>query len=626
MALVWSHSAYSQGYGDRLDLNPALQPFYHGVASGDPLTDRVIIWTRITTEEDVVYGKWRMAKDSLFTVDLIEGYFNTDGSKDYTVKVDVTGLEANTWYFYEFEALGRRSVRGRTKTAPSGSTEQYRIAFVNCTDFNTGYFNVYSRICERNDVDAIYHLGDYIYEYNNDRYLTSGLKVRDIEPVDEIITLTDYRTRYSWYRLDPELRKLHQQYPWVVTWDDHETANNSWVGGADNHQVATEGNWYDRKQAGAQAFHEWLPIRTSDSGDPFDIYRSFDIGNLAKFFVLETRLQYRSHQDVFIATFPQFDQSSRGMISPAQMSWLQSGLSGTEATWKVMVSPVIFSTLLYGVEPNIRGEDVWDGYPLQRNVLLSYLANNDIDNFTVISGDLHMALAFDIPRFIDNPFNINNYNPATGEGSIGVNFSGTSGSAVLCCRNTNTGTWQGNNPQMKYINVVQNGYNILDITQDLITCDYFYVNTVQQPGDTSDIWGASYCVENGAGHLEACDGPSVSSIDPFPFAPCWPRMGGDSIAPPVTGFELHLGDIIGVYPIPAADAVGVQFFLQSSGKLVFEIRDIRGQLAIRENEGQLESGLHYRNIDITQLPKGSYILTIRDRDRGIIASRRIIRL
>ena len=618
-------NSFSQGHGDRLELDARLAPFYHGVASGDPLSDRVIIWTRVTTEDPQAFGIWRIATDSLFTDNLKEGVFNTDASTDFTVKIDVTGLSPDTWYFYEFEVQGERSVRGRTKTIPVDLTNNYRIAFISCSDFNTGYFNVYSRIKDRNDLDAIYYMGDYIYEYEDSRYIASGLKVRDIEPLHETISLTDYRTRYSFYKLDPELRKLHQQYPWVMTWDDHETANNSWTGGASNHSPGDEGTWADRVDAGAKAYHEWMPIRPNDSGDPLEIYRSYDIGDLVTFYVLESRLTYRSKQDQLITLLPQFDQAERGILGTDQLIWLLDGLQTTDSKWKVMVSPVVFSTVLYATDPNIRTDDVWDGYPLQRNIILNYLDAHDIDNFVAISGDLHMAFGMDIPRNMENVNNPNFYNPATGEGSIGVNFVSTAVSSVMCCRNSNPDTWATDNAHMKYQNIKKNGYSVLDISSEKITCDYFYVDTVGVPNDSSHWWEASLCVEDGAGHLENCDGPSESSRPLYPMAPCWPRADGDT-TDPVGIAEISLGDIIGVYPIPAADAVGIQFFLQAEAMISFDLFNSDGQHMLSEHSQHYSKGVHYKNIIISTLPKGNYILTIRNGDRQIIASRKILRM
>lgn len=618
-----SATLFAQGFGDRLDVDPRLAPFYHGVASGDPLPDRVILWTRVTTDEPVVYGIWRMATDSLFTQDLHEGTFSTDATRDYTVKVDAPGLSPNTTYYYEFEALGKRSVRGRTKTTPVGNTGSYRIVFLSCGDMTTGYFNVLSRITERNDFDAIYHLGDYIYEYQSDKYLTSGLKVRDTEPAQEIIELADYRTRYSAYRLDPEMRKMHQQYPFIITWDDHETANDSYKDGSANHTPSTEGTWQDRKTGAAQAFHEWMPIRANDSGSPLEIQRSFDIGDLATFYLPETRLTFRNKQEGIYGLSPELDHSGRGMLDPNQFNWLKSGLQQSQAQWKVLVSPVTFSTLILSRFPDFRNPDLWDGYPYQRRQLLNFLANNNIGNFVTISGDYHMAFAMDIPLNINNVFNLSNYDPATGAGSIGVNFVGTSYSAALCCRNTDTEVWRDRNPHMKYVNVAFKGYNVLDITPEKVTCDYFYVNTTDYPNTEPDWHDASWCVEDGGGHLVPCAGPSVSLADPIALAPCWPRQGGDTL---VLGLQQPFaGDIIGLHPVPAVSFTGVQFYLGQASKVRIVLTDMKGRTVLREQAGWLDRGIHYRNISLNTLPAGQYVLTLYAGEGSVVSSRKLIK-
>ncbi|HOU47426.1 MAG TPA: PhoD-like phosphatase N-terminal domain-containing protein, partial [Chitinophagales bacterium] len=194
---------------ERSMLDTSLIPFYHGVASGDPLPDRVIIWTRVTPDVDgVVNGTWRVALDTNFTSIVQSGTFTADSSRDYCVKIDVSGLQPNTWYFYDFTALGRNSQTGRTKTAPVGGVDQLRFAFTSCSHYPNGYFNAYSRIRDRNDIDAILHLGDYIYEYETG----TGSVRKDQKPSYEIIKLSDYRQRYSTHRLDPDCRRMHQQY------------------------------------------------------------------------------------------------------------------------------------------------------------------------------------------------------------------------------------------------------------------------------------------------------------------------------------------------------------------------------------------------------------------------------
>ena len=233
---------------DRSVLDSTIQPFYHGVASGDPLADRVIIWTRVTTDAPAVQVKWRMATDTAMQNIIAQGITTTDTSKDYTVKVDVTGLQSNTYYYYEFEAMGRYSQRGRTKTIPVGNVSSLRVAFMSCSNYSFGYFNAYDIIRKRNDVDMLIHLGDYIYE---DGFKPGGVDTihRRSYPEYASFDLTSYRLRYSWYHLDPSLRDLHQQFPMVVIWDDHEFANDAFADTSSYHIPLTQGSWAVRKRA-----------------------------------------------------------------------------------------------------------------------------------------------------------------------------------------------------------------------------------------------------------------------------------------------------------------------------------------------------------------------------------------
>lgn len=206
-----------------LPFNPNLKPFYHGVASGDPLEDRVILWTRVTPEHDtLIEGSFVMALDTTLQMIVKSGSFSTDSSKDYTVKLDVTGLRSNTTYYYGFTAFGKRSPIGRTKTTPGSRdnnlNEILRFAVVACSNFEGGYFNAYNGIAARNDLDAVIHLGDYIYEYGQGEYRNIHLPdtERDHYPKSELLVKNDYRNRYSQYRLDSDLQRMHQQHPMIA--------------------------------------------------------------------------------------------------------------------------------------------------------------------------------------------------------------------------------------------------------------------------------------------------------------------------------------------------------------------------------------------------------------------------
>ena len=271
-------------------------PFYHGVASGDPLSNKVIIWTRVTPIDfsQSISGTYKVAVDSLFNNVISSGVFDTDFTSDFTVKIDVSGLNPNTFYFYRFETNGKKNPIGRTKTLPIGNVDNMRFAVVSCANLESGYFNAYKAINERNDVDAIIMLGDYIYEYEEGYYDPNSNVPRNLEPSNEIISLADYRMRYSSYHLDRSLQRLHQNYPWICVWDDHEFANNAYKDGAQNHD-SNEGNWYDRKESAKKAYFEWLPIRPSDS-KLMHIYRKFDFGDLFSLMMVDTRIHGREEQ------------------------------------------------------------------------------------------------------------------------------------------------------------------------------------------------------------------------------------------------------------------------------------------------------------------------------------------
>ena len=175
-----------------------LAPFFHGVASGDPLATQVILWTRITTDSSTAQVRWRIATDTAISQIIDSGVVQTDANRDFCVKVDVQNLQPNRYYYYEFEYLGQRSIRGRTRTLPVGDVDNIRLAAVSCANYEAGFFNVYNALAKRNDIDYLLHLGDYIYEYGNG----AVSNVRPVEPLNEIINLADYRLRYSYYKLD----------------------------------------------------------------------------------------------------------------------------------------------------------------------------------------------------------------------------------------------------------------------------------------------------------------------------------------------------------------------------------------------------------------------------------------
>ncbi|MFH1321395.1 MAG: alkaline phosphatase D family protein [Bacteroidota bacterium] len=511
----------------RLDIDPVYTPFYHGVASGDPLSDRVIIWTRVTpdtiTTGDIDVN-WGIALDTNFIQVINSGIVYTNDAVDYTVKVDATGLQPNTWYYYKFNALGKNSLIGRTKTAPTGDVDSIRFAVVSGSHFEHGYYNAYERITNRNDIDAVLHLGDYIYEYAaGGGYTNDTVRIHD--PEHEILTLGDYRIRYSQYRLDPQLRGLHQQYPWIIVWDDHETANNSWTSGAENHDSTSEGSWADRKAAGVQAFFEWIPIRKPSPSDNH-IYREFSFGDLFDLIMLDTRLEGRDEQ---LAMCSDLDDTARKMLGDQQFNWMTNQLTGSTAQWKiigqqVMIAPLEANLCFPFITKSAVNTDQWDGYPVVRDKLFNCIMDSNITDVVILTGDIHTSWANDLP------LDPGTYDPGTGAGSVAVEFvttSVTSAALPLDLSLIGVPTIKLINPHIKYINLDDKGYNIVDINKSRTQSDWYFVTTV----DTllfEEHYEESWYVNDTERFL---NGTSTPSERPGPLQPQAPLLPKNTNAP-----------------------------------------------------------------------------------------------
>ncbi len=332
--------------------------FAYGVASGDPLADRVILWThaKIPGSNAAVPLTWEVASDSSFKTIVSTGKVETLEANAFTAKVDATGLAAGNTYFYRFrDAADSVSPVGTTRTLPTTSITSLKLAVFSCSLYSEGFFNVYAQAVKSDALFAL-HLGDYIYEYGSDpaKYGSKDAAAlgRVAVPANDIVSLADYRARYAQYRSDPDLQALHAKMPWITVWDDHEFANNAYVGGAENHTPATQGDWTTRKTLAARAYHEWLPIRTPDASNLLKIYRRFDFGKLLSLHMLDTRIEGRDRQydnfgdaDGGIARYvagltPNATgvppDAGRRMMSTAQQTWLTNGLGASDATWQVL--------------------------------------------------------------------------------------------------------------------------------------------------------------------------------------------------------------------------------------------------------------------------------------------------
>ena len=335
--------------------------FLQGIASGDPAKDAVILWTRVTpdVEADITVS-WEVALDANFSQMVTNGVMKTNAKRDYTVKIDAVGLEAGKGYFYRFKSGKYVSDVGMTKTLPEGTVDSVKLAVMSCANYPAGYFNVYALAAERDDLDAVIHLGDYLYEYGRGGYASQDAAAlgREVLPAGELLSLNDYRTRYAQYRGDMSLQKLHAKVAFITVWDDHEVANDTWREGAENHND-NEGDFDLRKQAALQAYFEWLPIRPWSEGNHQEIYRSFNYGDLVDLHMLDTRLlgrdkqlDYADYMDPVTKAFNSgaflgdVTNVNRTMLGQSQLLWLQQSLLESTAKWQVLGQQVLMGKML----------------------------------------------------------------------------------------------------------------------------------------------------------------------------------------------------------------------------------------------------------------------------------------
>lgn len=557
-----------------------IAPFYHGVASGDPLSDRVIIWTRITPTDfgQTLTGTYHVATDDQFNNVVANGTFSTDSTIDFTVKIDVTGLNPNTFYYYEFEHNGAYSLVGRTKTLPLGAVDNMRLAVVSCASLESGYFNAYEAIANRNDVDAVLMLGDYIYEYESQGFSPNANVDRTWQPAEEITELNDYRLRYNSYRLDYALRKLHQNFPWICIWDDHETANDSYPGGADNHQ-ANEGPWPQRMSAGKKAYFEWIPIRPKAPGNQ-EIFRTFELGDLAKIIMLDTRLEGRDQQ---VGTNdPVFNDTTRTILGSTQFQWFKNELSTTTQPWKIIGNQVMIGAVeIFGTPINT---DSWDGYPAERQKIFDHLSTNNIDNMVVLTGDIHTSWAVDLKNG-NNPVGVEMVTPSVTSPGSPINLS-------------NLITLQ--NPNIKYVELTKRGFILVDITPQRVQGDWYNVSTINEINASSSCV-KSYVSNLGNNSLTLTNTPA-NGHGAFPQA-----LAGPCSRFYVGSEDAAKGIVLGLYPNPSADYLTIQGMNIIGGSL--SITDLSGKsFDVAHETTTWPNGLEIIQLDIRTLPSGTYVL------------------
>jgi alkaline phosphatase D len=410
----------------------------HGVASGDPDHESVVLWTRISGAEDTAAVDWEIARDEGFERRAGAGRVITSAARDFTVKVVAEGLLPGERYFFRFHSEGVLSPVGRARTLPRGALETLGLAVVSCSNYPFGYFNAYDAIAADEDVDWVLHLGDYLYEYGVDGYGgdTGARLGRNHDPRHEIVSLADYRRRHAQYKADPASQRMHGAHSLLAIWDDHESANNPWMDGAENHQAEREGSWDARRRASLQAYFEWMPIRDPAKGlRREDYWRSWRFGDLAQIVSLETRhtgrarqIEYAEHRDALNSAAEAkgflrdvVGAPGRAMLSDAMERFLRGELGRAVhdgIPWRMLANQIPMARTHHprldnGTLEALRGTmtasafsrleemarmgslglplylDPWDGYPWARERFYELCRDCGVHDLLVLTGDSH---------------------------------------------------------------------------------------------------------------------------------------------------------------------------------------------------------------------------------------------
>jgi alkaline phosphatase D len=485
----------------------AARGFTHGVASGEPRQRSVMLWTRYASGGRI---HWQVSRTRDFRRIVAEGDSSAEPEHDYCVKPVVTGLSPDRWYFYRFrDGRGAGSPTGRTRTLPEGRTSRFSLGIFSCSNLAFGFFNAYAHAAARRDLDLLVHLGDYLYEYERGKYPASdqALGGRLIEPAGEAVALADYRLRHSAYRADPDLQRLHASGPMVMMWDDHESANDSWQGGAENHDPAKEGPWNARKAAAQRAYREWLPV--SDNA-----WEGYDIGDLATLFRPETRLMGRSRPPGFAEQLRRGEDvkdslirfrdgawrdADRTMLGTEQEAWLAGAFrrsTGQGTRWQILAQQTIMGSFASPPEARtwVRSDapervraatgmraaasevglpanlDAWDGYPAARDRLLRAALDSG-SNLLVLSGDSHNGWAFDLD-LAGTPAGAEFAGQSVTSPGIEAYTPGVAPAEVARAL-------RARNPALKWTDVQRRGYMTLTLTRERAIGEWLSLDTVR---------------------------------------------------------------------------------------------------------------------------------------------------
>lgn len=494
--------------------------FVHGVASGEPTPTGFLIWTRVSLPADIIGSvpvRYEISTDPKFTVITTTGTVETDASRDWTVKATVTTLMPGLSYYYRFFAGDMMSPMGQSRTLPTGKTNAARFAVVSCSNYAFGFFNVYDAIAKRNDIDAVIHLGDYIYEYGTEGYGGSVSKQigRQHDPVTEIITLEDYRKRHAQYKSDPGSIAMHAAHAMIPIWDDHETSNDSWKDGAENHDLS-EGDWDERRNAALRAYYEWMPVRDPMPGEAAEaLLREFQWGDLVTIATLETRLMART-QPLDYATlagsmataeglekFKTVDlvNEDRELLGRPQSDRLAKTMAASVADgtrWRILANQIIMANVtapnlmpianspaiaeIEKIVPQIRdfialttldiplNLDAWDGYPAARDRFYASMAEAGATDLIVLTGDTHEWWANELSDSAGRPMGVE-------FGTAAVTSPGSSsyfGSEAA----TYSQMLNDRNPMVRYHDPFGKGYIDLALDREGATAEFVGVDTI----------------------------------------------------------------------------------------------------------------------------------------------------
>ncbi|WP_085505873.1 alkaline phosphatase D family protein [Thalassobacillus devorans] len=460
-------------------------PFTLGVASGDPLSDSVILWTRLAIDplngggmpDRNIAVKWELANDAHFRDIVQRGTEVASPTLGHSIHIEAENLEADTVYYYRFKVGKDFSPVGKTKTLPRNNeaVTSLSFAFASCQQYEHGYYTAYKHMAKE-ELDLVFHLGDYIYEYGPDEYVAATGNVRTHKG-PEIMTLEDYRNRHAQYRSDKDLQSAHAAFPWVVTWDDHEVENNY----AD--MIPEKGQsveaFVNRRIAAYQAYYEHMPLRKSSMphGPDMQLYRNFSYGNLANFYVLDTR-QYRSDQANGDKSSPQTEESldpSRTLLGDKQEQWLLGNLDQSQAHWNVLAQQIFFAKRNYGpsTEEPRYSMDSWDGYTPARQRITDYASSIDMDNLIVLTGDVHANWASNLLADFDD----------LKSQVLGAEFVGTSitSGGNGADKRADTDRILEQNDHIKFFNDYR-GYVRCEVTPTQWRTDYRVLPFVSKPG------------------------------------------------------------------------------------------------------------------------------------------------